>query len=71
MHTHYMYTSSVYIYISVGGGVCGLGWRDVMWVCKQEIDVRVCTCLLTAVFLICVYTDLHILAESVCVCVYI
>ena len=35
--------------------VCGLGWRGVvMWVCKQEIDVHVCACVLIAVFLICV-----------------
>ena len=33
------------------GGGCGVGWGGIMWVCKQEIDVRVCV--LIAVFLIC------------------
>ena len=37
------------------GGGCGVGWGGgVMWVCKQEIDVQMCTCVFIAVFLICV-----------------
>ena len=32
-----------------GGGAGGI----VMWVCKQEIDVRGCACVLIDVFLIC------------------
>ena len=36
-----MYTGCVYICVWEGGG-CGVGWGGVvMWVCKQEIDVRV------------------------------
>ena len=49
-----MYTGCVYICVWEEGE-CGVGWgRIVMWVCKQEIDVRVCVCVLIAVFLICV-----------------
>ena len=45
----------VCIYVCGRGGGCGVDWGGVvMWVCKQEIDVRVCTCVLIAVFLICV-----------------
>ena len=41
--------------IYVWGRGCGVGWGGiVMWVCKQEIDVQVCACVLIAVFLICV-----------------
>ena len=50
-----MYTGYVYICVWEGGG-CGVGWGGiVMWVCKQEIDVQVCACVLIAVFLICAY----------------
>ena len=48
------------------GGGGGVGWGGaVMWVCKQEIDVQVCTCVLIAVFLI---FDIYIYTNSVCVC---
>ena len=43
----------VYIYVWEGGG-CGVVCGGVMWVCKQEIDVQVCACILIGVFLICV-----------------
>ena len=44
----------VYICVWEGGG-CEVDWGGiVMWVCKQEIDVQVCACVLIAVFLICV-----------------
>ena len=48
-----MYTGCVYICVWEGGG-CGLGWGGVvMWVCKQEVDVRVCTCLNSCIFNLC------------------
>ena len=35
----------VCIYVC-GRGECGVGWGGVvMWVCKQDIDVRVCACI--------------------------
>ena len=44
----------VCIYVCVGAGRVWLGWGGVvMRVCEQEIDVRVCACVLIAVFLIC------------------
>ena len=46
----------VCIYVWGRGGVGGGGGLGgiVMWVCKQEIDVQVCACVLIALFLICV-----------------
>ena len=69
------------INICVGGGGrgegVGGGWGGVvMWVCKQEIDVRVCACLnscifnlskLTCIFQQSVYVYLYIYIYSVCV----
>ena len=45
----------VYIYMWGGGGRgVGLGRCCYEGGCKQEIDVQLCTCVLIAVFLICV-----------------
>ena len=60
-----MYTGCVYICVWEAGR-CGVGWGGiVMWVCKQEIDVRVCACLNSCIF------NLSKLTRILAVCIYI
>ena len=50
-----MHTCIPVVCINVCGGGGGGGWGGiVMWVCKQEIDVRGCACVLIDLFLTCV-----------------
>ena len=50
MHTCIL-VACIYIYVWEGGGY-GVGWGGVvMWVCKRDIDIRVCVSLDSCIFL--------------------